>query len=137
MSAPSLLWPPEWNAGHVEQCQASLERLPNASPDAVERALADFRRELSRVHHGNEFLNIDLADAMLSGLHAAWAQHAAMPSRHQHWLCLATAYLVDPADAVNDFTKLDGLDDDAFIVATALRALGFPEYAQRIEGAVT
>ena len=99
----------------------------------MRQALADYRRDLNEALRHNEFLDTDLAEAILAGLQIAWDQAETLDAQHREWLLLATAYLVDPKDAVPDFTELSGLDDDAFIVATTLRAIGCVESAIGIE----
>ncbi len=136
MTDKSFLCPDSWTRAHYERCSESLNRLSSAEPTHLIRALDDYRHALSKAHHGNEFLDIDLADVMLAGLRVAWAGVDDLAPLQRQWLTLATAYLVDPDDHANDFTDLSGLDDDAFIVATTLRAIGFDDHAQKIDEAL-
>jgi len=62
MSQRGLLWPDGRDAQHAERCQASLGRLGEGKPEAMRQALTDYQQALSRVHHGIEFLDFDLAE---------------------------------------------------------------------------
>lgn len=132
----SLLWPPGWSNAIGAQCQASLAKLPGSDRIAVISALTAYRRTISVAFRGNEFLNTNLARLMVDGLETAWSQEQAYSPLHRHWLLAATAYLLDPDDRNQDFADLDGFDDDAVVVAAALRALGFGDIAQLIENLI-
>lgn len=103
-------------------------------PEGLDALLGQVDNHLRLIHahqRSNEFLAVDLADAVAAGIRRLLAEYALYGSREQQLIVGAARYFVHAEDSEHDVDSILGLDDDVLVFNYVTEQLGMPQH--RIE----
>lgn len=80
--------------------------------------------QLQKLARKDEMMPIDLAEAMVNGLHTLLAELAHFSTEHQSAIIGAALYFISDDDEIPDTASILGLDDDAAIFNHVAQMVG-------------
>lgn len=108
--------------------ESALEPLCMAVPAAevarLSACVAGHLQVIKEALRQNEFLDLELAEAVTNALLALLADYAQCPADHQALIAGACRYFVRMDDIKPDTASILGLDDDAEVLNYVLETIG-------------
>lgn len=119
----TTLWPSGWGDLQFTCMHAELAKTPLQIKGQQDQAMSLYLERLRAAQASNEFLDLRLAELLVATLHRLWPQESPAEAQADTWLQMAVAYLLHTDDTNDDFSAIDGLDDDAEVIIALCQAL--------------
>ncbi len=124
--------PPSMTTEQAARCLVSMTALGEVEDARYRDLILMHVGDQTRLAIRNVVENPSVSALVARQLLAGFDRMESLDAVKRHWLKVGAVYFVLVDDDSNDFDDVDGMSDDAHVVAGVLEAVGFPDLAKPI-----